>query len=315
MKRSIIPFSILFLMFGLAACSDSDGVPEANKVISFAMGGAENSRALVTSGTNLRKVGLFGYAHSGSFEDVAANATPNWFLNWPLIKPTDTDVWTYPGPVKYWPQGDRNLSFFAYAPYDDLQEKFTLYPTTNKNVGAPTITYTVPANIYDQVDFLWDSQVDLIEGNGSNGEVSFNMKHALAKVDLKIKFNTPPMKTAEILSLTVKSMNRGTFDLLTGEWSKTEKVSEYDILIPNGEGLVLDSSATGSPVYMLEGGQYLMLIPQSMDNIVFELSYILDSGSEKKTLDLLYDVKDELKMGNAYTINLVDMGKDITINS
>ena len=109
-----------------------------------------------------------------------------------------SDSWTY-SPLKYWPSGKgvdagirQYVSFFAYAPYSDLNGSL---PATNPagycisgfsnagDYGDPWLTYRlIPAeHLAQQVDLLYAQKTDQTDPM-ETGAVVFTFTHALACV-------------------------------------------------------------------------------------------------------------------------------------
>lgn len=272
------------LLLTVAACNADEGLPRqtGERAIGFATAGVD-TRALPT--TSVKKIGVFGYSHSGSFSTTAALTPliPDYFLNKAVIDPTGAGNWSYTGVVKYWPDPDSGiaLSFFAYAPYIDVEDTFTLYPSAINQTGSPTITYTVPADITSQIDLLWSNVFDQVYDDINNGTVSFTMEHALTRVDFSLKLNDAEQGRPYIVTINELSLRNliggGTLDLSKAKsdadlWSFTYPADDADLTtytyVP-GTGLAsltMDAAdaATMDFATLFSGGHSLMLIPQNL---------------------------------------------------
>lgn len=208
-------FPLLLLAIAAASCtSEKEGGAPVGSQIAFRADAAAVTRAQVTS--SVRKIGVFGYSHTGDWTTAAATAVPDYFNNCAVVDLSGAGVWTYGGEIRYWPMDGRNLSFFAYAPYIDVEDTFTLYPAAAGDAGAPAITYTVPVSVIDQIDLLWHKMPDQTLSS-NNGRVDFKMDHALTRVDFQLKLAAEEAERPYIVKITemtiVNAVGTGTLDL------------------------------------------------------------------------------------------------------
>lgn len=315
------------ILLAAAACSSEDGLPHETdgRAIGFAMETVD-TRALPT--TSVKKVGVFGYSHQGDFSATAPSLIPDYFLNKAVIDPAGTGNWSYSGVVKYWPGDDGiKLSFFAYAPYIDVEDTFILKPGTIAEQGPPVISYTVPADIAGQIDLMWSHALDQ-EYVTNNGRVAFTMSHALTKVSFAVKLATSeagrPYRVT-VNELTVQNLvGGGTLNLAgtkddAGLWSLTYPANDAGLAsytyVP-GTGLASltldaeDTASTSSFASLFSGGHSLMLIPQILRNqnngltppeVVIKYSYTNTYSGEtiddQVTLQLATATLDQWKAG------------------
>lgn len=288
---------LLIVVIILLVCSCNNEMLPVQDEVPVAFSAKDNgttTRATIT--TDLRKIGVFGYSHTGNFNDELALRFPDFFLNQPVADLQDNDIWTYSGVRKYWPQDGRYLSFFAYAPYIDVEDIFTLYPASVVNAGTPTIDYTVPSGIIDQIDLVYGNRMNMTYADSDDGEVELTLDHALTRVDFVVKLDEKEMVRpfkVEFNELTVRNVvGNGTLNIgkamddpnlwttmrpndVTGWVSYT--------MTPGGHGglanLVFDTRLTEPDVKAGEidawnwnrlfiPGQYLMLIPQDLEGKV-----------------------------------------------
>lgn len=192
--------------------------------------------------------GLFGY-YTGT-ASYSANTTPNFMYN---TKVSGTN-WNY-SPMRYWSNNkDDMFSFFAYAPYVDVDVTQTpsngnatditsgiVALSPNNSSKAPYVKYKLSSDFTstNSVDLLWgvkksDNAAMNTDLKKSTNSVGFTFKHALAKWDganflqAKIatddpKFNLPTIQTKitiESISISSSALaTSGQFDLSTGIWS------------------------------------------------------------------------------------------------
>lgn len=154
--------------------------------------------------------GVFAY-YTNDLE-YSGTTIPNFMYN-QQVTSTDGTTWTYT-PIKYWPNEYGNgansdgvdmLSFFAYAPYvavtastgqvtDDKTSGITAL-TRNTATGDPMVKYIVGSS---PVDLLWGintttglPHINKVRSAGttSDDKITFNFKHALAKLITTVKYS------------------------------------------------------------------------------------------------------------------------------
>lgn len=129
--------------------------------------------------------------------------------------PTDYSSARFPSgwyytPLKYWPNGQNSteyaaagtsadkLSFFAYAPHIAVSAGAPVTATPadgegitavslNSAAGIPTINFTVPSMVEEQIDLLWANPVLNVTKQALSGRVAFTFKHALAKLNVQVR--------------------------------------------------------------------------------------------------------------------------------
>lgn len=299
MKSKIFIFGVVLALVGCESGSDETPTPNGT-AITFQFQQEQPqpewpTRATHTVDATLNKIGVFAYSHSatggwGAVENSSPKA--DYFLNKPIIKKqtTPTVIWGYDGVVKYWPDATKQLSFFAYTPYSDVNSSIILSPTTVSPNGSPKISYTTSTDILQQVDLMWDSKT-----NQSGGLVSFQMKHALASVEFLIDFSgliglESEFTSMKIEKLTIFGVNtKGTFNLATGKWLDISTPAALSLSInrglANAEFKFVDfsnpdyvetpKSISGASTPQKDG--FLLLIPQALTSdptIVIEMSVI-----------------------------------------
>jgi hypothetical protein len=274
----------------IGACStEREIAPEVTegKVIAFSAGDEPATRATIV--TSLRKIGVFGYAHTGAFDAAVASRLPDYFINQDVADLPGDGTWTYDGVRKYWP-ATGNISFFAYAPFVDVEDTFTLYPTKLADAGAPTIDYTVPAGIIDQIDLMWGNRPDMTFADSNNGQVELTMNHALTRVDFEVKLDMEEQGRpfiVEFNELTVRNVTgEGVLDMSKTPadadlWTTTRPADDTGwasyTMTPTGHGGLADLTFDAQNVVPAAGeidawswnklfkqNQYLMLIPQTL---------------------------------------------------
>ena len=162
------------------ADTESNNTETTQKAISFdtylskttraGAAGAQNTEALETNG-----FGVFAYyTGQNAYAKTTTTTTPNFMYNTKVSVPTGSTAFTY-SPARYWPNNDGDkLSFFAYAPYIDVdptngtaKDQTTTGITalsSNTKTGAPTVTYKLAEDMTKSVDLLWGTKMGTTNG-------------------------------------------------------------------------------------------------------------------------------------------------------
>ena len=216
---------------------------------------AVSSRAVNNSTTTLSAKNGFGVFAFNSSEADIKNMSPNFMYNQQVASTNKGDSWNY-SPVKYWPTSSSSIenqnSFFAYAPYVDsnVNSEGITSITSNSTLGAPKLTFTNSSNVENTIDLLWavskesgKALKDMTSLN-SNGEVNFNFRHALAKLNLNIQgvFNSNSNDniadgnkiTVESITISGSFPSNGTLNLdneiaYTPQWENTNGETVFNI--------------------------------------------------------------------------------------
>jgi len=260
--------------------------------------------------------GVFA-AYTGQNRYADSNVSPDFMYNQQVKWDNAASAWSY-SPVKYWPGGDgiggenfHYVSFFAYAPYSDLDGSD---PSANPagycvsgfsqahGQGDPWITYRLHEDVSKQVDLLYAKELDQIRP-AVDKPVSMEFGHALACVgdDVTVEVGNG-MKAA------VDNMVKGTVssaELVLTDISITYTLAEKGRLI-----LWNDGAANWQPVFsenlttqrsqdLLENGNYTLYSTSSGsvntwtysgDDGIFFIPIEVDSISQKAEVVLKYKV-------------------------
>lgn len=133
--------------------------------------------------------------------------------------------WSY-SPTKYWPNSITNLYISAYAPYVDPADLVSLpadetgiYGISANNV-EPYVDYRRCEKPNKQVDLLWyyEEPTAIPAGTAQQaaGTVAMKMRHALARLELKVALATAPASGTKVLIEKIT---------LTGKMAKTGRLS------------------------------------------------------------------------------------------
>ena len=265
---------------GIASCtSDSDDMDQpsgGNTAIGFGFT-SQATRGTSTETADLKKIGVFGYSHTNAWStgNTAGNS-PDYFLNKAVIKKNGT--WEYDGVIKYWPS-DRKVSFFAYAPYSDVEGTFDeVYPDRETDVASsPFIKYLLPTDVTKQIDLLYANRLDMTYATSNAGKVPFTMKHALTKIGFTAKRDAADANswlTVKVTAIEYKYISGiGTLNLEDGIWDVTfpapgdnGKFPIFTLTPDKGGGLnsntVEIKKGQTIPVQLNTNDGYFLFIPQ-----------------------------------------------------
>ena len=275
------------------------------------------SRGSVLTKDALQKLTDGGFGVFGNYSKDS-EGTPhaygkNWFDN---QKVTFTSgAWTYE-PLKYWlPQG--HIDFLAYAPYDAKNTAITDFKSK--------IDFTVDKEIAKQKDLLW---ANVEQQTKTDKPVTFNFKHALAKIGYTVKTNVVGTCTTITLNkITLAGTEDGTSDapFYTSGTVDLSKANDASDLWTNQQGkqkftwfdgtkqltstsAFNNSNISGNPANSDEN--YLFVIPQDFTGadklyVVVEYTITYNTGVEatmKSTVSS--QIKKKFEQGKAYMINL-----------
>lgn len=234
----------------IAGCSQNE-VMEMNPDTHRAIGldvytgvhtkGAETTTSTI-QGENVG-FGIFAYLTTGTWNDKKTETKPEFMYNEHATWATDS--WSYTSSPRFWPLNDDQITFFAYAPYEDQtaeSKKNGITLSAQTDEGAPKITFEVKTSNdwKDMVDLVVDTRNDIknqtSESNKSKaGTVSFKFSHVLTKIaNVKVKPSTDLGENTKIFVRELKLVpgeilcNKAVYDLGTDKWGDTEPVSHFN---------------------------------------------------------------------------------------
>ena len=326
MKKNIFWGTFLLTACMVCSCSQEEVVSEVttNQAISFDtyVGRNAQTRASVATETTLEGsdegFGVFGYYTED--DDWSSSAKPNFMYNQQVTYDDTESAWGY-DPIKYWPDG--NISFYAYAPYSE--NGYTL--SANNVAGAPTLTYTMPDEVEDQVDLLISDK--RLDQTIANPVVGFTFYHALSRIGFAIKAEAKALDNAtsvKITSITLSGKFAKSNMVTLGTPSSTSPASWGTATLSDtkiGYELTDDMlasasiSPTATPTSLNSEKGYLMLLPQAYNTTGNELSLTmvynlettdtkLDGGKFSATYTCTAeDIEVNFEPGKAYTFVFV----------
>ena len=228
---------MLGAMLLMTSCSSEDATqevaPQEAIAISFGctMENDDMTRAVIGQNGAMNSEDLH-YTGFGVFASQSAGTQPDLMYNQEVeftfvgdmgpSNPADPDsdplrgYWSY-HPVKYWPASLTGLYFSAYAPYVDKATADAATADDTGIVGMSDNTGITPYILYrrslkpdENVDLLWCYYTNIASRNA----LTFNMRHALARLEVDVKVDALPANTKVLL----KSIS------LTGTMTKTAKL-------------------------------------------------------------------------------------------
>lgn len=321
--KKIHYLAICLLATGLAACTQNEEISslENQKAITFDtyVGRDAATRASVIDVDALETSG-FGVLGYYTRDGWAETATPNFMYNQMVSVPVLGEDWTYE-PLKYWP-ADGTISFFAYAPYDEDAEL-----SANTEAGTPTLTYTVPDAVGEQIDLL----VAGAQKNQTGDIVNFTFKHALSRIGFGVKLaNSTDFDAATAIDFSKITLSADfypsatlTLDLDGGnvQWKDEATAATATYTLNNTEdttdNIETITSLSTTTAAINNESSYLMVLPQDFTtnkmSITANFSLAttdakLNDGKFTADYSFTGDVALNLEAGKAYTIVLV-LGK------
>lgn len=306
----------------LVSCSSDDlnslsDNSSKNEAISF--DGYLGRSAVSVNGTRgseltkdaLQKLTEGGFGVFGNYSKDSEGAThaygKNWFDNQKVT--FSSGAWTYE-PLKYWlPEG--HIDFLAYAPYDAKNTAITDFKSK--------IDFSVDKEIDKQKDLLWANTTNRTKADKT---VTFNFKHALAKIGYTVKTNVVGTGTTITLNkitlagsapkdpLEKAFYTKGTIDL-----SKTSSVGLWASPDPNDPKqnfvwVSTDQPLSSDKVIETPKDKYLFVIPQNFtgtDELYVIVDYTINYNTGvQSTMESTVSSKltKNFEQGKAYKINL-----------
>lgn len=327
MKKVI--FLAIAAAAALTACSKSEVIDSkyGNDMIGFEtyLGRDAQTKASVADLTALKAetyngIGLYGF-YTGKEDwgnSTTANLWANEKLSWGTINTEEgtSNAWVYTN-TKYWTNEYDKYTFLAYAPYNHS----TLTVSTGDNVKDPTVAYSVPTELADQIDLLYaNDKVNTTKKANASG-VGLQLKHALSRITVKASENIEEYGyTIKAISLTGVFNSKGTLKLSDNSWTvedadKKEQAYEFlkntetAVVVPTPKAAEGETPAVTA--YDFAGtDNYLMIIPAdfSGENAEATLSITYSTtfdGHESTDMTKTLPVKAKFEQGNAYALNLV----------
>lgn len=266
---------------------------------------------------------------SGEWSIKVHNSYPDIFYNQKVdyndgICTYDSDSGTAGSQVKGWvtpPAGDNSdpskytYTFFAYYPYLTSNSVWSV-STTNKTLGAPKFTFSMPFTSATTSTSLDDAIIpDAMVASTfnrlrANGAVPLNFNHILSGINIKVA-------NYDARDISVNSVT------LSGTFNKTVAIDFNDnssifsgtysgsFTFSNGTQEVLSNASVD-----LNGGKTILLLSNTVGNglgqgIKLDITYSIDSVTTQATISIPADFKPV--QGTNYTLTLNFVNGAITL--
>lgn len=258
--------TVILLMTG---CTQNNETELLSVPLSFFTKVDTQTRVTDLTTDNLTSMGVFAYFSRGDFN--ASTAIPDFMYNQEVKRTNASVPWTY-SPVKYWPNNTKDkVSFFAYASHNAVG----VTTSANNETGYPSLTYTMPSTVAEQIDLLISNPSKNMNMNGGN--INFELKHALAKVSFYVKNgDATPGKKVQAFSVQARSKGTYTFNETGFVYSAADNTEQvYSITTP------VDIPANTTNKVLLET---LFIHPDKETNFSFTYSINGNDANKVETL-------------------------------
>ena len=132
-----------------------------------------------TSQSILDNFGVSAYLH-GRTEDITEKR-PDFFYNKEAVRDATTGKYGF-DQIFYWPSGNEYLSFMAYAPYGSNLATLADVNASEPAKGAQKISFTVAANVTDQIDLMTATAMQQYPSTTGTPNVNLQFEHQLAGI-------------------------------------------------------------------------------------------------------------------------------------
>lgn len=239
----------------------------------------------------------------------------------------DQNHWAYTN-TRFWPS-EGSVDFYAFAPYSD-QVKMGGLPDSLVNQAdsnSPNTYIDFPSN-WSPIDLIWSKQPDQTAPTSPDSKVTFQFKHALARLSFDI--TAPNLEDGTVIKvqrvrLYGVSDFKGVFvmegylNLNTGAWILADNgVKWHYTWTPEGKKADIPNNDNGkkdSIVYKLsdppelpnlknkvtnDGDSYIFIIPQTKtEPFHLAITYTVQQGDFKETVTVKKNLLDVLDKSGA----------------
>ena len=197
----------------------------------------------------------------------------------------------------YWPTADKEISFFAYYPYNNAS--FTV-SSSAATLGSPVYHYTVPSTISNQVDVMTAQVTD--HTAGSQGALTLNFSHHCAAIKISITNNSGSSITVNSVSIEGVEYDGTLHD---GTWTLSGNLNTSSV---NPFSLSYGSAIANNATADITGS----------NNILIMLPQTLTSSAKLKvvTADDTYEtaISGTWVAGKTYTYSVVKSANSIDLS-
>lgn len=245
---------------------------EEDSICNARLGDRPKTRAAaVGDGNFYPSFDVYGYVFEGNGTWEENQASAQLYMSGEVIQ--GTDVWTTAS-THFWPGSRYSMKFFAYAPRDISSA------TVSTSGNQPSIAYTVPQDVAEQVDLLVADKVETVPATDGSGPkytatvagdygkpAKLHFYHALTAI--KVKAVGDGLK-GTITKVELKGVKgAGTHSFGSKEWELTGDEVDFsqtlEAEIPDdteGTTIVIDNEST------------FMMIPQTLgENAALQITF------------------------------------------
>ncbi len=133
----------------------------------------------LTSTSILQNFGVSAYLH-GKTEDITEKR-PDFFYNKEAVRDATTGKYSFDQDY-YWPSANEYLSFMAYSPFGSSLAVLADASKSKPDPGAQKISFTVAADVNDQVDLLTATAMQQSPSTTTTPSVALQFEHQLAGI-------------------------------------------------------------------------------------------------------------------------------------
>lgn len=319
LKQLIISHSALALLIVVGSCSsgplDEKNNNDIDPSIAFkTYENCSNTKSEVTTKANLKQFNVFSFQTAADINYSVD--TPEFMFN-KAISLVDGN-WTY-SPIRYWPDDNSKLSFWAYGPTDNTQPDIQLLSPKDR-AGAPLLSYTLSSDSKNIKDFVVSEPVE--NRTKANPNVAFQFSHALAKVNLNFKLaSTFPIASNEKVYLEyisigpILSYREYSHPAWTAE-DPTKKNYKYELSIEEDELKNIQISKNAQN--LINDDVKLLMIPGSTTDVDMFFKITIERYNGNKLIEsstivykaLLSSFVRDLKINSEYTLSLTFVEKN-----
>ncbi|WP_081618602.1 fimbrillin family protein [Segatella paludivivens] len=277
---------LLIIISTFCSCANEMNVFEENnnKQINFSisvpewkntdsLGTTKTSRAMPVGGTSLSTSNIFNLIADQN--DGAGNYTT--IINSQAVSYTN-NIWKISKDYYWSGIANKTISFYAY------------FPSTISNVShtagsSPTLSYTVPDNVSDQIDIMTATNNNVSGNTNTSTPLTFN--HIFAAV--KFCSGSLGLPSGNNTILKIKGVQyKGIYTFNNGWVNSADRKDFYQNV---------NLSTFGVSTNITNDGATFMMLPQTFSNITIEVTY--NNG-----LVLSKTISGKWEANNVYTYNL-----------
>ena len=211
---------------------------------SYILGHWVDSTSTFVPGTG---VGVFAFHQKAKSNGVPVDfnkntGNPDFMYNQKVERTTDDGVeyaFVY-SPKKYWPNNPNDqLSFFAYAPYEEGTAWEDLKLETNLKGDRISRHYVIEDKVEDQTDFMWANPVLNLKSSDVAETVGFDFSHLCSRLGVSAIVNEKAKSiyvTVDKVTIKGRFTTSGTLVYLPADgsrsWTGLEGMDETSTYVP-----------------------------------------------------------------------------------